>query len=87
MPWTAVKEARTLFTPEDERLNEASVAIRDIAKFKLDGVPAGATAPELARYLREVKWIAIPQRRLQTKTNATWPGCRPKDHITHQSHG
>ena len=72
IPWTSVREARLLFTPEDKRFDESLIAIRDETKFRLDGVPAGATAPELARYLREVKWVAIPQRRLQAKTNATW---------------
>ena len=72
VPWTAIREARTLFTPEDKRFVPETLSIKDSSKYKLDGVPAGATAQELARYLREVEWAAIPQRRLPGKLNAVW---------------
>ena len=83
VPWTAIREARSLFTPEDKRFVPETLAIKDSSKYKLDGVPAGATAPELARYLREVEWAAIPQRRLPGKSNAIWlvsAEAAPKDY-------
>ena len=40
--------------------------------FRLEGVPLGADAREVARFAREIGWPAVPHRKTVTRTGAVW---------------
>ena len=46
--------------------------VRDGATYEMTGVPTGATASELARFCREISWVAIPLRRIPQRDAACW---------------
>ena len=70
--WSQIKEARQLLTPADPRFVESTLSLQDGLNFKLEGIPAAATATEVARFTRELSWPAIPRRRVPFRGETTW---------------
>ena len=72
IPWKSIRTARQALIPHDDRFTVQRLGVQDSKTFEMIGVPIGAKAGEVARFCREIQWVAIPLRRTPQHDCVTW---------------
>ena len=64
VPWDKVRDARAKLCPHDVRYQEGTLDLKDARLWRAEGCPPGASTGDLATFLKEVAWKALPKASL-----------------------